>query len=150
FHLGVGHDGLRRVIQAGKIPIPLLQKFFNKWVPTAYDLFGTDHSGSAHWGYVWGLQGRYDEGRNPPPARGKHLNETARILNIAKTTDPTEPLTLLLPAAQQQLRLPDLKFHRRIGTYAGQPYSVTGELLSAEAYAAHLTDVLPQPADIAM
>jgi hypothetical protein len=37
----------------------------------------------------------------------------------------------LLPATQPQLRLPDLKFHRRIGTYAGQPYSVTGELLSS-------------------
>jgi benzoyl-CoA 2,3-dioxygenase component B len=150
FHLGVGNDGLRRVIQAGKIPIPLLQKFFNKWVPTAYDLFGTDHSGSAHWGYVWGLKGRYDEDQNPNPADREHLNETARNLYMAEITDLTERLNRLLPAAEPQLRLPDLKFHRRIGTYAGQPYSVTGDLLSAEAYAVHLTEVLPQPADMVM
>ena len=30
---------------------------------------------------------------------------------------------------------PDLKFHRAIGEFAGQPYSVTGELLSPEGYA---------------
>ena len=150
FHLGTGYDGLRRIIQAGKIPIPLVQKFFNKWVPTAYDLFGTDNSGSAHWGYVWGLKGRYDEDQNPSPADREHLNEAARSLYIAEITDLTERLNRLIPATQPQLRLPDLKFHRRIGTYAEQPYSVTGDLLSAEAYAVHLTEVLPQPADMAV
>jgi len=149
FHLGVGHDGLRRIIQAGQLPIPVLQKFFNKWVPTAYDLFGTDHSGSAHWGYVWGLKGRYDEETNPTPADRERLNETARSLYMAEITALTERLNRLIPAAQPRLRLPDLTFHRRIGSYAGQPYSVTGELLSPAAYAAHLTEVLPQPADIA-
>jgi len=149
FHLGAGHDGLRRIIQAGRIPIPLLQKFFNKWVPTAYDLFGTDNSGSAHWGYVWGVKGRYDEDHNPHPADREHLNEAARSLYMAEITELTERLNRLLPATQPKLMLPDLKFHRRIGTYAGQPYSVTGDLLSAEEYALHLTGVLPQPADMA-
>jgi len=149
FHLGVGNDGLRRVIQAGKMPIPVLQKFFNKWVPAAYDLFGTDHSGSAHWGYVWGLKGRYDEDQNPDSADREHLNEAARNLYRAEITALTERLNRLIPAPQPQLRLPDSKFRRRIGTYVGQPYSVTGDLLSAEAYAVHLTEVLPQPGDMA-
>lgn len=68
---------------------------------------------------------------------------------MAEITELTERLNRLLPATQPKLMLPDLKFHRRIGTYAGQPYSVTGDLLSAEAYALHLTEVLPQPADMA-
>ena len=43
--------------------------------------------------------------------------------------------------------LPDVKFHRSIGEYAGQRYSIDGELLSDEAYAKHLEDVLPNAAD---
>ena len=38
---------------------------------------------------------------------------------------------------------PDLKFHRAIGEFAGKTYSVTGELLSPEAYAKHVAEVLP-------
>lgn len=150
FHLGVGHDGLQRILQAGKLPVALVQKFLNKWVPTAYDLFGTDHSGSAHWGYVWSLKGRYDEERNSLPADREHLNETARDLYRAEITALTERLNRSILAGQPRLRLPDITFHRRIGTYAGEPYSVTGERLSPEAYTAHLTEVLPQPADIAL
>ena len=40
-----------------------------------------------------------------------------------------------------------MKFHRSIGEYAGQPYSIDGELLSADDYARHLEDVLPNAAD---
>lgn len=150
FHLGAGHDGLRRILRAGVIPVPLLQKFFNKWVPTAYDLFGTDHSSSAHWGYVWGLKGRYDEDQQTVPADRTRLNETARQLFITEITELTARLNLLIPEACPKLYLPDVSFHRRIGAYAGEPYSVTGERLSAEAYATHLTEVLPQPADMAL
>ena len=150
FHLGAGYDGLRRIIQAAKLPLPLIQKFFNKWVPTAYDLFGTDNSGSAHWGYVWGLKGRYDEDQNPHPADREHLNETARSLYMAEITELTERLNRFIPDDQPRLRLPDIAFHRRIGAYASEPYSVTGERLSSEAYEAHLAEVLPQPADFAL
>ena len=99
---------------------------------------------------MWGLKGRYDEDQNPSPADREHLNETARSLYMAEITELTERLNRLIPATQPQLRLPDLKFHRRIGTYAEQPYSVTGDLLSAEAYTVHLAEALPQPADMAM
>ena len=36
-----------------------------------------------------------------------------------------------------------MKFHRSIGEFAGQPYSVTGERLSPEAYEKHAAEVLP-------
>ena len=34
----------------------MLQRYMNKWVATAHDLFGTDSSTSAHWAYVWGVK----------------------------------------------------------------------------------------------
>ena len=61
FHLGTGSNGLRRIIKAGVIPLDMLQRYMNKWVATAHDLFGTDSSTSAHWAYVWGVKGRWDE-----------------------------------------------------------------------------------------
>ena len=42
----------------------------------------------------------------------------------------------------------DIRFNRRIGGYAGQPWSVDGRLLSPEAHARHLEAALPQRADV--
>ena len=44
FHLGTGSNGLRRIIKAGVIPLDMLQRYINKWVSTAHDLFGVDES----------------------------------------------------------------------------------------------------------
>ena len=55
----------------------LMQKFFNKWVQTAFDLFGTDNSSSAHWAYVWGLKGRFSRANPKAPVTSKTASETA-------------------------------------------------------------------------
>src|SRR2546422_5295142 len=47
FHLGTGNNGLLRIVKAGKMPPEVIQRFFYKWIPTAFDLFGTDNSSSA-------------------------------------------------------------------------------------------------------
>ena len=78
FHLLTGHTGLTRVIKAGKVPIELIQKHINKWFSVALDLFGVDASSSAYWFYVWGLKGRYDEGKTNVPADRDRLNELSR------------------------------------------------------------------------
>ena len=31
FHLGTGHNGLKRILRAGKIPVTIIQKYCNKW-----------------------------------------------------------------------------------------------------------------------
>jgi benzoyl-CoA 2,3-dioxygenase component B len=77
FHLGTGHMGLQRIARAGRVPPPLLQKYVNKWLSTAYDLFGKDSSSSAEWFYV-GNHGRYDEAKSradkaPERTRGASL-----------------------------------------------------------------------------
>ena len=148
FHLGTGNDGIKRIVRAGKVPIGLLQKYFNKWLSTAYDLFGVDHSGSAQWAYVYGLKGRYDEGENPAPADRSQLNEHARELFVAEARQLVESANRLIPEGQPKLTIPDLRFNRKIGGYAGQPWSVDGRLLSPEEHARHLDAVLPRRADV--
>ncbi len=148
FHLGTGQDGLKRVIKAGVVPIPIVQKYINKWVPVSYDLFGVDHSSSAHWFYVWGLKGRFDEPKAQQEADLGHLNEHNRYLYHLECKQLIEQLNKNIPAGQPKLYVPDLKFHRRIGEFAGKPYSVTGELLSPDEYEQHLQEVLPSPEDV--
>ncbi|MEE8201712.1 MAG: Phenylacetic acid catabolic protein [Candidatus Acidoferrales bacterium] len=147
FHLGTGQDGLRRVLQAGKIPSTLVQKYINKWIPAAYDLFGVDHSSSAHWFYVWGLKGRFDEHTATAEAEKDRLNERSRRLYKQECEMLIQQLNKLVPDDRPKLFVPDLKFNRNIGDYARQPYSVTGERLSPDDYEKHLKEVLPTEDD---
>jgi benzoyl-CoA 2,3-dioxygenase component B len=147
FHLGTGHMGLQRIVKAGRVPPALVQKYVNKWLSTAYDLFGKDSSSSAEWFYVWGLKGRYDEARQPADPDKAHLNELSRELYRQEVQGLLESISKYLPAGAAPLTAPDLKFHRGIGEYAGETYSVTGERLSPEAYARHLAEMLPSETD---
>ncbi len=149
FHLGTGNDGLRRVVRAGIVPTPLIQKYFNKWIPTAYDLFGNDHSTSAHWSYLWGLKGRFDEHQAQDAADMQHLNEGARYLYYQEIKQLTDSLNRLLPADAQPLVVPDIRFNRKIGEHAGKCYTIDGQPISQADYAAYLQSVLPSDGDYA-
>jgi len=148
FHLGTGQDGIKRVVRAGVVPLPVVQKYVNKWVPVSYDLFGQDSSSSAHWFYVWGLKGRYDEPQARAAADLGHMNEYNRNLYHDECAKLIDQINKHVPAGQPKLYVPDLKFNRSIGEFARQPFSVTGELLSPADYQEHLKEVLPQPADL--
>jgi benzoyl-CoA 2,3-dioxygenase component B len=148
FHLGTGQDGLKRVVRAGVVPLTVVQKYMNKWIPVSYDLFGVDHSSSAHWFYVWGLKGRYDEPRNAHPADLGHINEHSRGLYHQECCQLVEQINKNVPAGQPKLYVPDLKFNRRIGEFAGQRWCVHGTPLDERAYAEHLKEVLPGEEDV--
>ncbi|MHB8586899.1 MAG: Phenylacetic acid catabolic protein [Thermoplasmatota archaeon] len=149
FHLGTGHTGLRRILQAGKIPTPLLQKYFNHWVPTAFDLFGKDQSGTAQWTYVWGLKARFDELETTVPPDKSNLNEHNRQLYYKECQGLVEQLNNVRKPSQPALLLPDIKFRRAIGQYAGQHYRVDGTPFAGSdaAYEAYIASVLPNEDD---
>ncbi len=147
FHMFTGHTGLTRIMRSGKIPIPIVQKYFNKWLSTAYDLFGTTNSSSAHWAYTWGLKGRFDEDEATMPADKERLNDLARTHYMGESAKLIDQLNQLIPEGQPKLYAPDLKFNRSIGEHVGKPFSVTGELLTPEVYQKHVMDVLPTAED---
>lgn len=148
FHLGTGHNGLKRILRANRIPIPLIQKYVNKWVPTAYDLFGTDHSASAEWAYVWGIKGRYDEGENPNPAVREQLNEHARLLYLEEVKGLFTQLNALIPEGEQKLVVPSIKFNRSIGEYARKPYDIDGNLLTKSEWETYEKNAFPTEDDV--
>jgi benzoyl-CoA 2,3-epoxidase subunit B len=147
FHLGTGNNGLQRIVKAGKVPIPVIQRYYNKWLPTSFDLFGTDHSSSANWSYVWGLKGRYDERTAGPDAQKENLNDSARKLYYQEVLKLTETLNRLIPDGQPKIVVPDIRFNRQIGEYAGKYYDVLGNEMTRDEYAAYLPTVLPSDRD---
>ena len=147
FHLGTGNNGLHRIVKAGRIPLPIIQRYFNKWLPTSFDLFGTDHSSSAHWSYVWGLKGRYDERTAGGEAEKENLNDSARRLYYEEVSKLTETLNKLIPPDQPRIVVPSLKFNRQIGEHAGKYYNVHGEPMTREEYQRYLPTALPTAED---
>lgn len=147
YHLGTGNNGLQRIVRANKIPTPIVQRYLNKWVSTAFDLFGTDYSSSAQWAYVWGLKGRFDERSNPQPADVRALNESARELYRQEVNGLIERLNQHVPEDQPKLQLPSVKFNRRIGQYKGKMFDVHGEPIERENYKAYVESVTPTAAD---
>jgi benzoyl-CoA 2,3-dioxygenase component B len=148
FHMGTGNDGLRRIVEAGVIPPWLIQKYLNKWISCSYDLFGTDHSSSAHWAYVWGIKGRYDEPKNQQEANLDDLNDYNRHLYHDEVAGLIERLNGFLKPDTKKLYVPDIRFNRAIGRFAGQKFHAeTGEPLSDKAYEQHVAEVMPGPDD---
>ena len=153
FHLGTGSNGLRRIIKAGVIPLDMLQRYMNKWVATAHDLFGTDSSTSAHWAYVWGVKGRWDERKKLEggvDVDKEVLNEESRGHYHEEIVREVEKLNGYLPEGSG-VTLYDTheNFHRHIGAFGGKNCYTNGELFEGtdEEYAEYLRTVMPTPED---
>ena len=153
FHLGTGSNGLRRIIKAGVIPLDMLQRYMNKWVATAHDLFGTDSSTSAHWAYVWGVKGRWDERKKLDAdieVNKEVLNEEGRGHYHDEIAKEVQKLNGYLPEdCEVTLFVPHENFHRDIGHFGGKNCYTDGSLFegSDEEYAAYLQTVLPTAED---
>ncbi|MHB8304668.1 MAG: Phenylacetic acid catabolic protein [Vulcanimicrobiaceae bacterium] len=147
FHMGTGISGLRRIAAAGAIPVELQQKYYNKWISGSLDLFGTDHSSSAQWAYAWGIKGRVDEDRLAGrPADRERLNERARE-QFWQECGATIERVNAVNASPTKIYLPDLRFNRTIGEYAGERWSTDGRRLTEDEWEAYAPSVLPGPHD---
>ena len=129
FHLGTGSNGLRRIINAGVIPQDMLQRYMNKWVSTAHDLFGVDSSSSAHWAYVWGVKGRWDERKKLDAGIDvdkEVLNQEARGHYHDEIVKEVEKLNGYQEEGATPFYVAHENFNRDIGDCGGQRYTVEG------------------------
>jgi benzoyl-CoA 2,3-dioxygenase component B len=148
FHMGTGNDGLRRVVEAGVIPRWLMQKYLNKWISSSYDLFGTDHSSSAHWAYVWGIKGRYDEPQNEQTADLDDLNDYNRHLYHKEVSGLIDRLNTYLKPGEKKFYAPHMQFNRNIGRWRKKAFHCeTGEPLDGREYVQHCEQNLPGAKD---
>src|ERR1051326_5317129 len=148
FHMGTGNDGIKRVVEAGVIPAWLIQKYLNKWISESHDLFGTDHSSSAHWAYVWGIKGRYDEPKNQNEPDLDDVNDYNRQLYRDEVAGLIARLNTYMAQGVDPLYTPDIKFNRNIGKWAGQKYHPqTGQAVEDKEYAQQVDTWLPTDED---
>ena len=148
FHMGTGNTGLARIAEAGVVPGWLMQKYLNKWISSAYDLFGTDHSSSAHWAYTWGLKGRYDELKNETAPDLDNLNDYNRHLYRDECVGLVKRISAGQRPGSTELYCPDIKFNRMIGRWKGQMFHPhTGEPMEEKEYKQQLETWLPTAAD---
>jgi hypothetical protein len=139
--------GLQRIVRQGKVPVEILQKIINRWLPVCFDLFGHERSESIGKAYKWGLKGRFDEDQAGRLEDPQTLNQAARELYYKDVQRLIEVLNREIPRDKRTLYVPDIKFNCGIGDYKGQRFSVHGDPLSEEAYNAHLKIVLPSESD---
>lgn len=147
FHLLTGLTGLQRILRAKKIPVQIVQKVLNRWLPRCFDLFGHERSWGAAKAYRCGLKGRFNEEEAGPMVDAERVNDAARELYHKEVLGLIELLNKEVAPEAPKLYVPDIKFNRCIGDHKGRRFSVRGVPLDEEAYAHHLEEVLPTRKD---
>jgi benzoyl-CoA 2,3-dioxygenase component B len=157
----------------GGIDLATIQKYLNLWYSLSADLFGGEISSNAADYFASGLKGRYQEERRPDhkaldgsyrmnvvegersvekdvPLRNA-LNEVLRDSYIQDCQRGVDRWNKILEKAgiAVRLRLPDRRFHRHVGIYAGMHFTPEGELVTADEWNAKRDAWLPSDADLA-
>ena len=160
------------VSKLGGIPLEIIQKHINFWFSYSLDLFGGEISSNSADFFAAGLKGRYKEQeqyedhvvadqtfsmtvvedgrvntREVPMRnalnevlRGEYLKDCEKGLARWNKTLADEGLT-------ERLYLPNPRFHRHVGEYAGHFFDVEGNLISEDEFEKRKADWLPTLAD---
>jgi benzoyl-CoA 2,3-epoxidase subunit B len=156
------------VRDAGGIPLEIIQKYINFWFSYSLDLFGGEISSNSADFFAAGLKGRFKEqeqytdhvategafnllvvedGKLVPrevPLRNA-LNE---VLRGEYVKDCEKGLarwnkTLADEGISERLFLPNTRFHRHLGEYAGHHFDLEGNLITQEEFERRKDDWLP-------
>ena len=157
----------------GGIDLPTVQKWINFWFSSAVELFGGEISSNAADYFATGLKGRFreqekytdhlvlegsytvpvlsDEGRlssKEVPLRNA-LNEVLRDEYVADCERACRKWnhTLKKTGAAYELYIPNRRFNRSMGTYAGRTFNPQGEPVTSAEFEAHRAAWLPTPED---
>jgi benzoyl-CoA 2,3-dioxygenase component B len=181
-HINIGVSGLERtlycsaqatlmkqdldVLDEGVIPLPIIQKYLNFWVPRVLDLFGNDESTRAYNMYQIGVRSpknikQYEDsvfevdrrqGDSVQQAsiefryalnyimRQQYIDEIAHV--VGRWNDALDKLNV-----DFQFKLPHQRFNRRIGPCKDIPFDVDGRLIEGENAAAKVLSYLPTRED---
>ncbi|MBM3820313.1 MAG: benzoyl-CoA 2,3-epoxidase subunit BoxB [Acidimicrobiia bacterium] len=150
----------------GGIDLPMIQRHVNFWFSLSLDLHGGEISSNAANYFINGLKGRAEEqkhaddhvlaedvymlGSQEVPMRNA-LNEVLRDWYQQDCLHGVERWNKKIAGHGIDFRfvLPDRKFHRHIGVYAGQHFDPSGHALSAEEWERRRDEWLPSAADTA-
>ena len=159
------------VRRLGGIDLATIQKYLNHWFTLSLDLHGGEVSSNAASYFANGLKGRakeesygdhllksaiYDvefveEGRsvNKSVPMRNALNEVLRDWYVGDCAAGIERWNRVLEqhGVGTRLRLPDRKFNRKIGIYAGLQFDPDGNPITEAEWERRKSEWLPTPAD---
>jgi benzoyl-CoA 2,3-dioxygenase component B len=158
--------------QLGGIPLDIIQRYINFWFTYSLDLFGGEISSNSADFFAAGLKGRFKEQDKYTEHTAKDgvfivpviedgqlkdrevplrnaLNEVLRGEYIADCERAMKRWNKYLADAGQmeQLYLPNRRFHRHVGEYAGHWFDINGNLVNEEEFTRRAGEWLPTPAD---
>jgi len=159
------------VRQLGGIDLPTIQKHINLWFSLSLDLHGNEISTNAASYFANGLKGRAEEGKW---SEHRVVETTYKLETMAEGELSTVEIpmrnamnevlrdwyvddclsgvtrwnkTIERYGISDRLRLPDRKFNRGIGQFAGSRFDPDGRRLSEEEWTRRRHEWLPTPAD---
>jgi benzoyl-CoA 2,3-dioxygenase component B len=155
----------------GGIDLPMLQRHINLWFSLSLDLHGNEISSNAAAYFANGLKGRAEEAkwedhkvaeqiydlevvengalkRADIPMRNA-MNEVLRDWYVGDCQAGVDRWNKILEryGLSDRLRLPDRKFNRGIGQFAGHKFDPTGRMISEDEWKRRRYEWLPGPAD---
>ncbi|HEX5965265.1 MAG TPA: benzoyl-CoA 2,3-epoxidase subunit BoxB, partial [Pyrinomonadaceae bacterium] len=156
------------VRELGGIPLDIIQKYINFWFSYSLDLFGGEISSNSADFFAAGLKGRYKEQEQytEHTATNEVFNMTVvedgqlktrevplrnalnEVLRTEYVRDCEKGLArwnkvLADEGAKERLYLPNPRFHRHLGEYAGHHFDIQGNLISKEEFEKHKAEWLP-------
>jgi len=154
----------------GGINVETLQRYVNFHFSVSLDLFGAETSTNAANYFAAGLKGRFHEEQRDDDHRLTSrtrtvpaieesliverevpalaaLNETLREDYVADCQKGVDRWNRTLGAVGLELRLPYVGFHRAVGTFAGQPVTPEGQLVSSREWELGSDEWLPTESD---
>ena len=152
----------------GGIPLDIIQRHVNFWFSYSLDLFGGEISSNSADFFAAGLKGRYKEQEQyedhvvadqhftmtvveDGQLQGREVplrNALNQVLRGEYVKDCEKGLarwnkTLAEEGIAERIYLPNPRFHRHLGEYAGHQFDIEGNLITAEEFEKRKSDWLP-------
>ncbi|HEX8176276.1 MAG TPA: benzoyl-CoA 2,3-epoxidase subunit BoxB [Pyrinomonadaceae bacterium] len=160
------------VRELGGIPLEIIQKYINFWFSYSLDLFGGEISSNSADFYAAGLKGRYQEQKKYEDHLLKDDVFTLTVVEDGRLAQREVPLRNALnevlrgeyvsdceramvrwnkyledAGLEERLYLPNTRFHRHVGEYAGHHFDTDGKLITADEFESRRKEWLPSIED---
>jgi len=160
------------VRELGGIPLDIVQKYINFWFSYSLDLFGGEISSNSADFFAAGLKGRYKEREQYTDHLATDQNFTMTVVEDGQLKTREVPLRNALnevlrgeyvkdcekglarwtkvladEGVSERLYLPNPRFHRHVGEFAGHTFDLEGNLISREEFERRKDEWLPTMED---
>ena len=157
---------------SGGIPLEIIQKYINFWFSYSLDLFGGEISSNSADFFAAGLKGRFKEQDQYADHIAAEGSFTMQVVENGALAPREVPLRNALneilrgeyvkdcekglarwnkaladEGLSERLYLPNIRFHRHVGEYAGHCFDLAGNLITKEKFEAAKSERLPTTAD---